>query len=90
MWDPRVKEIKEQRNTRLDLAEVFNIIPDRFSLTDREALSGNILFHYGNLYLNRLTSAEGLKLPEHIGGYIIINRLNNNVLKQLWKQYPNQ
>ena len=35
-------------------------------MTEEEALSGNIRYHYGRLDLNRLTSAEGLTLPEEI------------------------
>lgn len=68
--DPRIKEILTPRNKRADLAGLFNCNENQISLTEKEALSGNIVFHYGDLDLNELTSAEGLTLPKHVGGYL--------------------
>ena len=65
--DPRIEEITNQRKIKEDLAFLFNCRPDQISTTKDEALKGDIIFHYGDLYLDSLTSAEGLKLPEKIG-----------------------
>ena len=62
--DPRIGEIIEDRNKREDLSFIFDCSLEQISFTKEEALRGNIIYHYGNLDLRSLTSAEGLKLPE--------------------------
>lgn len=66
--DPRIEELLEGRNVREDLALVFDCKEENISLTKEEALSGNIIYHHGDLFLIYLTSVEGLKLPNKIGG----------------------
>ena len=66
--DPRIEELLEGRNVRKDLALVLDCKEENISLTKEEALSGNIIYHYGALYLSSLKSAEGLELPNKIGG----------------------
>ena len=74
--DPRIKEIQETRNIKEDLASVFNCREDQISLTKEEALSGDIVYHYGDLDLSDFTSAEGLTtLPETIGGDLDLGSL---------------
>ena len=75
--DPRIEELLEGRNVRKDLALVFDCKEENISLTKREALSGNIIYHYGDLYLDGLTSAEGLKLPDKIGGWLDLSGLTS-------------
>ncbi len=58
----------EGRNVKVDLAFIFECSEDQISTTSEEALSGNIRFHYGDLDLGSLQSAEGLILPNEIGG----------------------
>ncbi len=73
--DPRIKEILDSRSKRKDLALIFNCDEKQISTTTEEALSGGIIYHYGNLNLSCLTTAKGLKLPEHVGGSLYLNRL---------------
>ena len=75
--DPRIKEIQEQRNFKKDLSSVFSYLPEQISVTEEEALSGDIKFHYGTLNLYGLKSAEGLVLPENIGGGLDLNGLTS-------------
>jgi hypothetical protein len=66
--DPRITEILSGRDVKEDLSVIFGIPKEQISTTKEEALSGNIKYHYGDLDLWSLTSAEGLILPEFIGG----------------------
>jgi hypothetical protein len=66
--DPRINEILRSRDIRDDLSFVLDVPREKISTTPEEALSGNIRYHYGNLDLSGITSAEGLKLPESISG----------------------
>jgi len=75
--DSRIKEIIEKRDIRKDLAKVFDCHENQISLTIKEALKGDIKFHYGDLDLSHLTSAEGLKLPEKIGGGLYLSYLTS-------------
>ncbi len=73
--DPRIAEILQTRNPRVDLAFTLDVQPEQISLTKEEALRGNIIYHYGNLNLSGLTSAEGLQLPETISGDLYLRSL---------------
>ena len=75
--DPRIEELLKGRNVRKDLALIFDCKEENISLTEEEALSGNIIYHYGDLYLDGLTSAEGLKLPDKVGGYLDLSGLRS-------------
>ncbi|MEK7187168.1 MAG: hypothetical protein AAB690_02625 [Patescibacteria group bacterium] len=75
--DPRIKEILSDRNVREDFSLIFGFPPDKISSNRNEALSGNILFHYGNLNLSGLTSAEGLTLPQSISGSLNLSGLTS-------------
>ena len=75
--DPRIEELLEGRNVRKDLALVLDCKEENISLTKEEALSGNVIYHYGGLYLSGLTSAKGLKLPDKIGGTIYLTSLES-------------
>lgn len=66
--DPRVKEIISRRNLKKDVALVLNCDEEQISTTEEEALKGNMKYHYGDLDLSSLTSAEGTILPEIING----------------------
>ena len=74
--DPRIKEILENRNFKEDLAKVFNCSPNEISNNKRDVLNGkNVVCFYGFLDLGSLTTAEGLKLPEYIGGDLDLDSL---------------
>ena len=75
--DPRIKEIQDQRNVKKDLSFVFECSQEQISATKEEALKGDIKFHYGNLDLYGLQSAEGLTLPESIGGGLYLSGLKS-------------
>ena len=66
--DPRIEELLKGRNVRKDLVLIFDCKEENISLTEEEALRGNVIYHHGDLYLSSLISAEGLKLPDKIGG----------------------
>lgn len=69
-YDPRIAELKEGRDQRADLSLVFDCRPDQISLTEKEALSGDIVYHYGHLNLNNLTTAEKEKLRQQYPQYV--------------------
>jgi len=73
---PRIEELLEGRDKRSDLSLFIGRSPEEISLTQEEALSGGIKYHYGNLILNGLSSAEGLVLPKNIGGDLFLNSLS--------------
>ncbi len=75
--DPRIEEIRDKRDTREDISKVFNIAPNEVSLTTEEALAGSSFYHYENLDLYKITSAEGLQLPESIGGTLDLKSLTS-------------
>ncbi|MDD2483315.1 MAG: hypothetical protein PHE32_01010 [Candidatus Shapirobacteria bacterium] len=59
--DPRIEEIKNQRNTILDLNFIFEGVEE----------------YSGNLDLRNLQSAEGLVLPEEVGGDLRLDHLKS-------------
>jgi hypothetical protein len=74
---PRIEELLEGRDKRSDLSLFIGRSPEEISLTQEEALSGGIKYHYGDLNLYSLSSAEGLNLPDHIGGDLYLNGLKS-------------
>ena len=75
--DPRIEEIKEERDIKADLSLITGYSEEQISTTKEEALNDKIKFHYGDLDLYDLESAEGLELPETIGGYLWIDNLES-------------
>ena len=75
--DPRIEELLQERNVRKDLTLVLDCKEKNISLTEEEALNGNIIYHYGNLNLRSLTNAEGLKLPDEIRGALDLRSLTS-------------
>lgn len=76
--DPRVREIiATRKDTRDDLAVATGFKREEISFTKEEALRGSIKYHYGNLDLEKATSAEGLCLPEFIHGNLILSGLTS-------------
>ncbi|MDD3292739.1 MAG: hypothetical protein PHT67_01440, partial [Candidatus Pacebacteria bacterium] len=90
--DPRIKEIVEKRDIKEDLSLITGFSKEEISITQKEALGGNIKYHYGDLYLSGLESAEGLTLPQSIGGFLNLSGLKSAeglVLPQSIKGYLN-
>ena len=75
--DPRIQEILERRDNKSDISSITGYSKDQISITRAEALSGDIKYHYNDLDLNSLTSAEGLTLPESIGGSLNLSSLTS-------------
>ena len=75
--DPRIEELLQERNVRKDLTLVLDCKEKNISLTEEEALNGNIIYHYGNLNLRSLTSAKGLELPDEIEGDLNLSSLTS-------------
>ena len=75
--DPRIQKIIGQRDKRKDLASIHNCREDQISFTKEEALSGDIVYHDGDLDLDSLTSAEGLTLLKEIEGSLNLERLTS-------------
>ena len=73
--DPRIDELRKDRNIKEDLSFVLSIPQDKISITKEEALKGGIKYHYGDLDLSSLKTAEGLTLPQSIGGDLLLNSL---------------
>ena len=71
---------RSDEEKKQDLALAFGTTSDRISLTEEEALSGNIRYHYGDLYDDEIASTNGLILPEEIRGslhFISLTSANN-------------
>ncbi len=75
--DPRIEDIISKRSIKSDLSFVFDCKPEKISITEEEALKGDIKFHYGDLDLAGLTSVEGLILPNIISGDLHLNSLTS-------------
>ena len=75
--DPRIQELKANRDVKADLSLAIGVEKTQISITKEEALKGNIKYHYGYLYLQGLTSAEGLTLPQTIGGDLDLQGLTS-------------
>ena len=77
--DPRIEEIKRKRNERRDYSLIFNVKEEEVALSQEEYLNNPEKFKFclGSIDLSSLTSAEGLVLPESIGGSIDLSSLTS-------------
>ena len=77
--DPRIEEIKRKRNERRDYSLIFNVKEEEVALSQKEWLNNPKKFKAlpGNIDLSSLTSAEGLVLPQHVGGDIYLSSLTS-------------
>ena len=76
--DPRIKEIKSNRDNCEDLAKIFNCTKNEISDDKNAVLSGKkLVYFYGNLDLRGLTSAEGLVLPQNVVGNLNLRGLTS-------------
>ena len=76
--DPRVEEVRSGREkTRVkvnDYAKIYNCKPSQISTTEEE-LTGDTVFHLGDLNLDGLTTAKWIKLPNFIEGDLYLRNL---------------
>ena len=72
--DPRIEEIKSKRNKRRDYSLIFNVKEEEVALSQEEWLNNPEKFKAlsGNIYLDSLTNAEGLVLPQYVTGSITL------------------
>ena len=77
--DPRIEEIKRKRNERRDYSLIFNVKEEEVALSQKEWLNNPKKFKAlpGNIDLSSLTSADGLVLPQHVGGDIYLSSLTS-------------
>ena len=77
--DPRIEEIKRKRNERRDYGLIFNVKEEEVALSQEEWLNNPEKFKAltRNIDLGSLTSADGLVLPQHVGGHIYLGHLTN-------------
>ena len=77
--DPRIEEIKRKRNERRDYGLIFNVKEEEVALSQEEWLNNPEKFKAltRNIDLGSLTSANGLVLPQHVGGHIYLGHLTN-------------
>jgi hypothetical protein len=75
--DPRIQEIISGRNVKVDISTITGFRQDQISTTQEEALAGGIEYHYSDLNLYSLSSAEGLTFPSSIGGNLDLGSLSS-------------
>ncbi len=75
--DPRIKEIQNKRNLKKDISFVVGYSEEDVSITGEEALKGGIKYHYGDLDLGSIASAEHLKFPKSVGGGLYLSSLTS-------------
>ena len=75
--DPRIKEIKRKRKKRRDYSLIFNVKEEEVALSIQEWLNNPEKFKAlpGSIDSLYLTSAEGLVLPQLVGGNIELRSL---------------
>ena len=77
--DPRIGEIKNKRNIKQDYALIFDVKEEEVALSQEEWKKSPNKFKIlvSDLYLHQLTNAEGLVLPQNIGGSLNLSALTN-------------
>ena len=75
--DPRIEEIKRKRNERRDYSLIYNVKEEEVALSIQEWLNNPEKFKAlpGSIDSLYLTSAEGLVLPQLVGGNIELRSL---------------
>ena len=77
--DPRIEEIKRKRNKRRDYSLIFNVKEEEVALFKEEWLNNPEKFKVllDNIYLDSLTSTDGLVLPQYVDGNIGLHYLTS-------------
>ena len=75
--DPRINEIKNKRNIKKDCALIFDVKEEEVALSQEEWEENQNKFKIfvSDLYLYGLTSADGLVLPQSVGGNLYLSKL---------------
>ncbi len=89
--DPRLRQIQDTRNPKVDIARALNVREDQVSTNAKEAMAGNVEFHYGDLLIagnaseaqawGREQVPMGTQLPKVVSGKFSIQgmSLSSNV-----------
>jgi hypothetical protein len=72
--DPRIEEIIKGRNIKHDLSKIFDCSESQISLKG-EKYNSDTVYYYGSLDLSRITTPEGLTLPQSIRGDLYLSGL---------------
>lgn len=75
--DPRIKEIKRNRNEKKDYSTIFNCSEDEIAYTKKDLKNKKIKVFVGDLYLYNVTSLDEIILPENIVGNLDLNGLKS-------------
>ena len=67
---------KDEDVKRTGLSYIFGCNPNQISLTNDEAISGEIVYHWGDLVLRELEVFEG-NLPKYVCGEVYLNYLES-------------
>ena len=67
---------KDEDVKRTGLSYIFGCNPNQISLTNDEAISGEIVYHWGDLVLRELELFEG-NLPKYVCGEVYLNYLES-------------
>jgi hypothetical protein len=84
--DPRILGILSKRDPRADLSVAVGVDRNKISLTQEEALSGDIELHYRDLDLADRTSTQGLVLPRAMVGDLNLQSIESPLGLTLPKQ----
>ena len=76
--DPRINEIKNKRNIKKDCALIFDVKEEvALSQEEWEENQNKFKIFVSDLYLYGLTSADGLVLPQSVGGNLFLDNLTS-------------
>ena len=77
--DPRINEIKNKRNIKKDCALIFDVKEEEVALSQEEWEENQNKFKIfvSDLYLYGLSSADGLVLPQSVGGNLFLDNLTS-------------
>lgn len=75
--DPRIAELLEGRNSRVDIATALGLRPEQISLTAVEASDPKVIYHYGSLDLNKARNGVGLHIPKFIQKSLFLGRISS-------------
>lgn len=67
---------EDENVKRTGLSCIFECNPNQISLNNDEAISGNIIYHWGDLDLRELELFEG-NLPKYVCGEVYLNNLKS-------------
>ena len=76
--DPRIEEIKSQRNMKKDMSFIYGIEEKEIALNKGELEKGeNIKAFVGDLYYEKVTDAREVKIPKYVFGNLDLSNLTN-------------